>query len=337
MSQWWQLLAMTDHLCPGHSQWTSCVGGHLGWENRLAKSQCEHVQTISRFHGQNSIQRTNKDENDRKTSACSGLGSDLHCGQGTTNISTKYWMAWPRCVCNRFQILGAFACARSDFPSFPSLKHLWSSSCHTPIDKDSVSSWIWTYLNWGHERCPQLDTGALQSINKSLRWTNLPTCGKPPRVLSHHQRRRWFKPCVKMAGYYKELPYPVASLTIWFHDPLLGWLTSYRRPKLRHPMRSSYISKQRKRVEISAYLQHLRPNWAKAPSGLFPPPRSTSISSWEDRDQGSSFEAVRKRAININYMLLSYYVLSPNPILASCPALRFLKTHQNPEISTIKK
>ena len=201
------------------------------------------------FHGfTDRIQRTKKDENDRKTSAYSDLGSDLHCGQGTTNISTKYWMAWPRCVCNRFQILGAFACARSDFPSFPgfpSLKHL-CSSCHTPIDKDSVSSWIWTYLNWGHERRPQLDTGVLQSINKSLRRTNLPTCGKPPHVLSH-QRRRWFEPCVKMAGNYQELPSPVAPLTIWFHDPLLGWLTSYRRPKLRHPMRSSYISKQRKR------------------------------------------------------------------------------------------
>ena len=102
---------------------------------------------------------------------------------------------------------------------------------------------IWTgvmnaVLNWIR--------GALQSINKSLRWTNLPTCGKPPHVLSH-QRRRWFEPCVKMAGNYQELPSPVASLTIWFHDPLLGWLTSRQGPKLRHPMRSSYISKQRKR------------------------------------------------------------------------------------------
>ena len=58
-------------------------------------------------------------------------------------------------------------------------------------------------------------------------------------------------------------------------------------------------------MEISAYLQHLRPNWAKAPSGLFPPPRSTSISSWEDRDQGSSFGAVRKRAIICYYLIMS--------------------------------
>lgn len=96
------VLTITNHLRPGHCQRTRCVGGSLRGNRARAMTLELRLNILGFVSSRYQWLPPHGNPPSRFTPS-------MLCSWGATSVSTKYWMAWPKCVCNFLQIFGAFA------------------------------------------------------------------------------------------------------------------------------------------------------------------------------------------------------------------------------------
>ena len=136
------VLTIANHLCPGDGQRTCRIGSYL--RNKTQKMSASNNQNFDLWKA---IEKDSQNHLCQKYMTIlwrSWISTRTACihhspKQGATNISTKYWIACPKCVCKRFQIFGAFASKsfrrQSEQPLFGDLN-------------SSVQNWYKTASSW---------------------------------------------------------------------------------------------------------------------------------------------------------------------------------------------
>ena len=156
--------------------------------------------------------------------------------------------------------LGRF-CLRSELPSFAFFEYLQLPLCHTPIDKACLAfEYIWS------EVTPSYGYGNLWS-DKTLWWTNLPTCWWETSTCSFStsamkakvdSRQVYVVYVIKMAGNYQELSHSLVASNIWSTSAMVADLLSSGSQQASYiPTSNKHATNKqdaKKEVEISAYL-----------------------------------------------------------------------------------